>query len=51
VVEDCLRLPILRLLRQKVAAFNQQNAQPALPQRIGQRPAAHARADDDQIEC
>jgi hypothetical protein len=51
LVEDDLRLPVLRLLRQIVPALDEEDAQPAVAQRIGQRAAARARADDDEVEC
>ena len=49
VDEDVVRLPVLRLARQPVAALEQQHAQPGRGEMARERAAAGAGADDDHV--
>src|SRR3974390_1143987 len=46
---DRFGIPVVRLTRDVVAAFQQQNALSGWRQFVGQRAAARARADDDNV--
>ena len=48
-IKDGADLPVLRFLRQKIAAFDQQDARATFAQGVGECAAAHARANDDEI--
>src|SRR5665213_681105 len=47
--KDCLGVPILFLLRQKSAAFKDENTLPARSEPLGESAAARARPDDDDV--
>ena len=47
--DDRLGLPVLRLLRQKIATLQEQHLHAAIAQRIGQRPAARAATDNNEV--
>ena len=49
LVKHNARLPVLRLLRQIIAALDQQYAHSAIGQRVCQRTATCARANNNQI--
>jgi hypothetical protein len=48
--EDFLDVPVLRLLGQRFAPLDQQDAGAAVAQRVSQRAAAGPAADDDDVE-
>ena len=47
--EDLARAPVLGLARQVAAALDDEDLRAAVPERVGERPAAHAAADDRDV--
>ena len=50
LAEDRSDLPVLWFLGEEVATLDQQDARAALAQGVGECPAAHAGADDDDVK-